>query len=38
VSIPGFVSCRPVTLEEWELVPLKLTAALLKLFQIIRNL
>jgi hypothetical protein len=33
VSIPGVMTCTPVTLPEWELIPLKLAGALIKVFK-----
>jgi hypothetical protein len=36
VSIPGTIECTPVTLPEWELIPLKLAKELLHVFRFLR--
>jgi hypothetical protein len=36
VSIPGAITCTPVELPEWELIPLKLAKELLHVFKWLR--
>jgi hypothetical protein len=36
VTVPGVITCTPVTLPEWELIPLKLAKELLHVFRFLR--
>lgn len=38
LSLPGVISCTPVTLAQWQLISLRLTKALLRLFVLAREL